>query len=304
MLIALGTLVVTALLITAAFVATQGDVHLTRRDLDTKRAYYAARAGVNTFHYQLTQNPDYWKTCTNDVVSSPATVPGSSTGVRFTYQPVYNQGYTAATCPANPIAALIDKTSGLFRMKFTGYSGSGIARVSRTLVATFRKDSPLDYLWYTVYETKDPITDSVNCSPAKWNRQNPKSTCQIVWANDGMAGPMYTQDQYLIGSGASPTFGRDKNDDIKSLGSTVCSGSCGGAKILGNPIAPASLIPLPTDSTTLAADASLHGELYAGTTNVALAGTTAIVTSATERRREPRARRTHRSISRRNRLST
>ena len=41
--------------------------------------------------------------------------------------------------------------------------------------------------------------------------------CNIVWVSaDVMNGPAYTDDQYLVNTGASPTFGRYSNDKIES----------------------------------------------------------------------------------------
>src|SRR5690242_5138968 len=268
MIIAMGVMLVTSLLVAAVLVAVAGDTNTTRHDLDSKRAYSAARAGLNAFLYSLDQNPNYWSTCTNDVAAITP-VPGASTPVSYSFQPIYNSGYSATNCPTNAVAALIDPLTGSLRVKFTGYSGA-TPQVSRTVVAAFRKRSPLDFLWYTVYETQDPVTNS---SCGQWYRQGAASSCAIVWANDVMNGPMYTQDQLKIGSGATPTFGRTKQDLIESEGPTLCTGSCGSANVKGTPIAPvptSDQVAFPTSNAQLATDATNHGQVYKGTTNVYL----------------------------------
>jgi len=268
MIVALGVMLVTSLLVAAVLVAVAGDTNTTRHDLDSKRAYSAARAGLNAFLYNLDQNPNYWGTCTNDV-SGVTSVPGASTPVSYSFQPIYNSGYSATNCPTNAVAALIDPLTGSLRVKFTGYSGT-TPQVSRTVVAAFRKRSPLDFLWYTVYETQDPVTNSA-CG--EWYRQGADSSCAIVWANDVMNGPMYTQDQLKIGSGATPTFGRSKQDLIESEGPTLCTGSCGSANMKGTPIAPvptSDQVAFPTSNAQLATDAQNHGQVYKGTTNITL----------------------------------
>ena len=58
MLIALGVMTVVMLLVAAAFVAANGDIHNSQHDLDGKRAYYAARAGINTFLAKLNQDTE------------------------------------------------------------------------------------------------------------------------------------------------------------------------------------------------------------------------------------------------------
>ena len=109
---------------------------------------------------------------------------------------------------------MIDFTSGSFRMKFTGTAGN--PAVTRTIVASFRRDTPLDYLWYSVYETLDPNTYD---NPANYQdcaaflRDGRPSKClNINWiTGDVVNGPMYTQDQYRI-CGA-PVFGRAGSED-------------------------------------------------------------------------------------------
>ena len=57
MVLALMVLTVSSLLIAAAFVAAQGDVRNTQHDLDGKRAYSAARAGLADFLSSSTRTP-------------------------------------------------------------------------------------------------------------------------------------------------------------------------------------------------------------------------------------------------------
>ncbi|MGH2981443.1 MAG: hypothetical protein ACRDKV_05325, partial [Solirubrobacterales bacterium] len=209
--IALGVMLVSSLLVAAAYSAVQGDTRLTQRDLDAKRAYYAARAGVNKFLYDLNQNPNHWQSCPKQLTKTPI-APGSDQ--KYTYETVPANG-TAACVPSppwygDPIRTLIDADTGTFRMKFIGYSGN--PEVSRGLIASFRKDTPLDYLWFTVYETLDPNTynvpaDYADC--AAWHRTpRPDDCSDIVWVSgDDVNGPAYTQDQYMINGGDSPVFG-------------------------------------------------------------------------------------------------
>ena len=63
MLLALFVLMVTTLLLGAAYVAVTNDTQLSRNDLDQKRAYAAAQAGISQYIYQLNQNPNYWEQC-------------------------------------------------------------------------------------------------------------------------------------------------------------------------------------------------------------------------------------------------
>jgi hypothetical protein len=288
MLLALGVLSVTSLLIAGTFIAVDGDAHLAQHDLDGKRAYLAARAGLNEFLYQLNQNPNYWLTCGNDIQATPTAVrPAAVTGEEYTFQPIWNAGYSASNCSTNPIGAMIDPSTGTLRLEFTGYSGvGGPTPVQRGIVAGFRKDSPLDFLWYTIYEAFDTSIGSAYANCNHYARDNIRpAQCDINWVSgDSMHGPMYTQDQYLISpSSSSPTFGRNANDKIESLApgtgaSAICTGNdCRSANIKGTPVWNAKLIAPPTDNSALLTDATNHGQTFNGTTTITVSGTTATV---------------------------
>jgi len=64
MLLALFVLVVTSMIISAAYVAVFSDSQLSRNDVDQARALAAAQAGIQAYNYQLNQNESYWQTCT------------------------------------------------------------------------------------------------------------------------------------------------------------------------------------------------------------------------------------------------
>ncbi|MBV9174539.1 MAG: hypothetical protein JOZ81_31140, partial [Chloroflexi bacterium] len=279
MIIALGVMVVTSLLVAATFVALQGDTHLTQSDLSAKRAYYAAEAGLNAYLYQLNQNPDSWQTCSTDL-QSKTPVPGSSTGAEYSYQPIYNSGYSASNCSSDPISALVDSSTGTLRMEFIGYAGAQ-PQITRGIVASFRKDTPLDYLWYTVYEALDPGIAPAYKDCGQFYRTGKRpGQCNIWWVTgDVMNGPMYTQDQYLISG--SPVFGRNINDRIESTapGSICSGGSCGSAVIKGLAVPGAATIAPPSDNSQLYVNAGSYGAVVSGTTTVQLSGTQATVTS-------------------------
>jgi hypothetical protein len=296
-LIALGVLIVTSLLVAASYAAVQADTPLVQHNIDAKRAYYAARAGVNKFLYELSQNPDYWKGCPR-LDTKTAIAPGSLQ--KYTFHPVPANGYTSCqsgvTPPNDPVTTLIDYDSATFRYQFTGYSGSTTnnSEVSRGLVASFRKDTPLDYLWYTQFETLDPNTYDVpanyaDCA-AYFRTPRPAHCTPIHWiTDDDVNGPMYTADQYLITG--SPDFGRDANDQIESsnpnaptnLNSICTSNNCDAADIYGTKVPNAPLITPPPDNDFLRQDAGKFATCagactpayYTGQTMITLHGTTA-----------------------------
>jgi Tfp pilus assembly protein PilX len=285
MVIVLGVLLVTSLLTAATMVALQGEIHLSSDNLASKRAYAAASAGVQAYLYQLNQNPNYWETCANDTSTESATaVPGASDGEQYSFQPIWANGNTG--CTSNMINALVDNTTGTIRFVFTGYSGTN-PQVTRSIVTSFRMNSPLDFLWYTHFESvDDDISGYSDCGV--FYRQGRSSSCNINWISaDVMNGPSYTDDQYLIDPGADPTFGRSPADKIESSapGTTaadICAGdNCQDAKFVGTPVYNATPIPTPSDNSELLTDAQQYGEVYQGTTTITLSGNTATVVTCT-----------------------
>ncbi len=161
----LGVMLAGMALSVAAFAAARGDVHLSRNDQDQKRAYAAAEAGVQDYFFHLTQDNAYWAKCTDVSPAHPAlnqlgasplktrSVPGSDTSYAIELIPA--NGATACDpgdATGTMIVAAGGPMSGTFSIKSTGFSNG----VKRSVVATFRRRSFLDYLYFTDYETSDP----------------------------------------------------------------------------------------------------------------------------------------------------
>ena len=297
--IALGVLVVTSLLAAAAYAAVQADAPLAQRDLSGKRAYYAARAGLNEFLYELNQNPKLWETCPQQPTKTPI-APSSVTGPAgsteyYTYKYVPANGYadcTPADQNGDPISELIDADTQTFQMLFTGYAGS--PEVSRGLIASFRKDTPLDYLWFTIYETLDPATyptpwgayDYSKCNT--WERDGRPSYCRdINWiTDDHLNGPAYTADQYLING--QPYFGRPNSkdkiesanpNDPNNLDSICFNNNCTNGVFEGKKAPNAPVISPPSTNIQLLTDADKYGAVYTGVTKVSLSNNQMTVTN-------------------------
>ena len=66
---AIAVLMLTSLLVSAAFVAAQSDIHSTQYDLNQKLAFSAAKGGVNEFTHHLNQDPNYWAKCKSQGVA-------------------------------------------------------------------------------------------------------------------------------------------------------------------------------------------------------------------------------------------
>jgi len=173
MIAVLGLMLAGMALTVAAYAAANGDVHLSRNDEDQKRAYAAAEAGVQDYFFHLTQDNSYWAKCTSPTPAHPALnqygasplrtrpVPGSN--AYYAIELIPANGYTQCD-PNNATASMIvsgsGPMSGTFSIRSDGFSNG----VERKIVATFRRRSFLDYLYFTDMETTDPAWYALNTS--------------------------------------------------------------------------------------------------------------------------------------------
>jgi Tfp pilus assembly protein PilX len=305
MLLALFVLVITTLILSGAYLAVLSDTHLSRNDLDQKRAYAGAQAGIQAYNYQLNQNENYWQTCTPlGTASSPITVPGSTDqgGGSESY---YVTPLPASTAPAsdpncdssNALATMIEGSSGAgsasgsFRIQSVGTSGN----VSRTIVAQYKPPSFLNYVYYTDYETLDP---SVTGDPASCEVHYPNRGSQcggnsapygsIDFINgDTINGPLHTEDTLAICG--NPVFGRPgAGDAIEAAAATGapngwyqdgCSGTPTFNTATGKVNTAATSITPPSTNTSLLSVAQSGGYVYTGATTIVLTNNTMSVTS-------------------------
>lgn len=297
MIITIGVLLVSGLLMTAAFVAAEGDIHLTHNDTSAKKAYYAAQAGISDYAFHLNADFNYWTYCTGGAAASnkalnqagpnPANkvpVPGSSEE-EYAIQllPASTAPVGDQKCdPASPVSTMIQSTGangGTFRIESTGYSG----KEKRTLLATFAHTSFLNFLYYTQYETLDPATyepSRPECEAFHAEREEKKLPCSnIQFINaDVVNGPMHTEDEASICS--TPTFGRGPEDRIEfQRGSTSGGGECSNSAIYKGTLIPPEEVPQiepPPSNASLKATAQTK---YEGKTIIVLTGETMTVTN-------------------------
>jgi Tfp pilus assembly protein PilX len=187
MITVMGVMLVGGLLVAAAFAASNGDISIARDDQDRRAAYAAAEAGLNVYTYHLNQDNGYWARCTNvpppnATESSAINQPWDGTGAdprswrtlsgttaQWTTELLPTNGYT--TCQESQAqASMIDQTTGAFRIRTTGKVG----RVKRSIVATFRRRSFIDYIYFTDFETSDPVTTA---TPARSRGPAPTAPC-------------------------------------------------------------------------------------------------------------------------------
>ena len=179
-----GTMLVVMLASVAALAAADGDHGLARDDIDRKRAYAAAEAGLADYVQDLNADNAYWTKCTN--VPSPNAVnqrwsgTGVDTRTRWRSVPAAanepqtnNVQYAIELLPANGQAAcseanaagtMLDSATGTFKIRSTGRvrqpdtvcTAAPPCYEKRSLVAQFRRRGFLDYIYFTDFETSDP----------------------------------------------------------------------------------------------------------------------------------------------------
>lgn len=171
-------LFVVGLLSVAAIAAANGDIRFSRYDQDDKQAVAAAEAGINDYFAHLQQDPDYWTRCAGeDSINKPlpantavnqaftGTPPATrrwrdvpDSGSRYSIELIPAPGQT--TCDVNNATATMLGSGGNLRVRATGnVKGSNNYKA---VVATFRRTSFLDYIYFTDLENQDPTYLTLN----------------------------------------------------------------------------------------------------------------------------------------------
>lgn len=239
----MGTALMVALSLVAV-AAVSGDIHLSGNDLNHRRAYEAAKAGINDYVFHLHKETDYWSHCTevkpeNNAVNLQGSttkrreVPGH-TGGKYAIELLPASGQTQYTqcSTTNPSASMLEPSGllkGTFRIRSTGFAGD--SKVS--IVATFKPATFLDYVYFTQRETSDPVTygfpnpstalegaySQCGKTTAEGRYLAPIPTtseyCDTISfvEGDNIAGPMHTNDAFAICK--NPTLGRGPADPIE-----------------------------------------------------------------------------------------
>lgn len=245
MIVTLGVMLVSSLLMVAAFTAANGDIHLTQTDTAGKRAYYAAQAGISNYAYHLAQDSNYLTYCTTPTPENPALnprykkstyiplksseltnraeVPGSQGQEKYAIQllpaetsPPGSPGEKEECNKNNVVGSMIEQkgeAAGTFRLQSTGFAEGR----ERTIVATFRNLNFVSFVWYSVYETGDSVlypAPQPNC--ARYFGERPGICTEFdnyFIEGESVNGPMHTEDHVRICG--KPTFGRNPNDRIE-----------------------------------------------------------------------------------------
>jgi Tfp pilus assembly protein PilX len=311
--VAVGAMFLISILTAAALAATNGDLHLTRNDLDHRRAYAAAQAGIGDYAFHLSADTGYWAKCTSVPTPNAVNQQGSTANRRsvagsadesyaIELLPATGQSTCSTTNPATTMLEPTGQNAGSFRIRSTGYSGN--EEVS--IVATLKRASFLDYVYFTQLETSDPVTygDSqtiaganVQCTKTlqqgRMNATIPNSGgryCDVISFINGeqIKGPLHTNDALVVCG--TPVFGRTLADSIEvssppqgwySTGSVPHSGSsCNGSpSFVGTFFTNAPVLTPPPTNGQLATLAQDDGYKYTGQTSITLSGTNLTITN-------------------------
>ncbi len=291
-----------------AMSAVNGDLAPAREDQDRKIAWEAAQAAVEWYAFQLTRDPAYWTRCTTVpevAAGKPAPVNAAwdgagadprvwrgleGTAARYTIELLPADGQAACSTTA-PQASMLQQ--GTLRIRATGESRGK----RRSLIGTFKRRGFLDFLYFTDFETLDPVTyDVYGSGYSTWAQ----SACRKYWrdgrgtasrygtrcteiqfpSGDTIAGPMHTNDELLVCG--SPTLGR-AGDRIEMSaadpGYRVASGCTDAPNFVGKRTAPATSLSMPPSNTGLRNLAAADYR-FTGRTAITLNGTTMSVANA------------------------
>ena len=297
--------------------AVQGDISLTSRDETNKQAYEAARTGIENYSFHLYSDPLYWSKCTSVPEPNAVNQQGSTTKrlavpgePKATYAiellPATGQSSCKTTAPTESMIESSGEFTGSFRIRSTGYFGGSTAKI----VATFKRPSFLDYVYFTQLETSDPVTYGYpNPSEAltgaysqceltyeQGRYENPipgtghkngKGQTEYEYCNkisfvtgDKINGPMHTNDAMAICG--SPVFGRKAQGDLIEIGAkspgwySTCNGSepeFAGTRVTSAPIL------VPPESNSKLKTLAETGYSFKGQIHVCLEGANMKVSS-------------------------
>ncbi len=218
------SMMVLGLFAVGAWGAANNDLKVGRGDQDRKRAYEAAQAGVEWYSYQLQRDPTYWTKCATIPADANGPAPVSLEGASGspTWRRVIDADGASQTLEQFRVEILKVKTStgttvqcntanpdttaledGSLRIRVTGRANGRY----RSIIATYRRTGFLSFIYFTQWETQDPIISGAsNCDRPRSTRGSGCVTIQFQNA-DKIKGPMHTNDESVVTCG-SPTFGR------------------------------------------------------------------------------------------------
>jgi hypothetical protein len=297
--LALITVVIAAtvllLLATTLVASAYSSSNISRHDQDWNAALAAAEGGIDDFIFRINENSNYWvynasnpppATDPNAAFTGWVDVAGGSTNAQFHY--------------STDVSTL--NTDGRIKITSTGRVNDS----ERTVFATLRRRSFLDFLYFTDFETRDPA----QYSGTPFSQSVAQQRCAFHWYGssgsrrdvdnrtdyagdsdssnaycieisfitaDSINGPLHTNDAFLVCG--SPNFNGDTSTSWDGFsgggtGTRYRQGGCSGTPDFANPGDPALEPPLsmPPSNSAIRAEtnAGRGGCLYTGPTRIRL----------------------------------
>jgi type II secretory pathway pseudopilin PulG len=309
MIAVIGAISLVSMLAAATLAATNGDVNLVQRDVDYRRANAAAEAGIANYSFHLNSDNSYWSRCTsvpepnavNQQGASPLkkrTVPGS-TDASYAIELLPSSSFAEGKCnSAKPLESMLEQSgpnTGSFRIRSRGYAGNAKA----SIVATYKRASFLDYIYFTQYETSDPVTygnqtwsSNAYAQCSKFRREGRESQAipgsggefcnKIVFVSgDKVKGPLHTNDDLAICG--TPEFGRSAADVIEVGASSPgwiaggCSSPSGASPVFTGPLVTTAPVLKPPETNGKLEGIAGSSYTYSCLTRIELNGTTMTV---------------------------
>ena len=213
-----------SLIVTVSFTVARRSIGVASLEVDTQGALAAADAGIDDYMFRLNNIDEYWQYSAanpppeENLALSPATclteladadtiadlpscsfrdIPGGEGEGQFAYYP--------------DTARLADE--GVIELTSIGVVGDRY----RAVEVSMKLQSFLDFLYFTNFETLDPIAygsaasiawAEANCSVRRWESERPGGCVEIYWAlADSVNGPFHTNDRWRING--NPTWEGD-----------------------------------------------------------------------------------------------
>jgi Tfp pilus assembly protein PilX len=282
---------VIGLLALGAWSAARGDITISRDDQDRKRAYEAAKAGVEWYAFQLDRDPSYWTQC----ASVPAVAPGvpapvnlewsgtgtdprvwrtlGTAGERYTIEILGRRnaaGQLASQCSTTNASgtALQDN---VLRIRVTGRARNR----TRSIVATFKRRGFVDYVYFTHSEAQDPLIGGGTSAVCSSQRINRGTSCTEIsfGGSDEVKGPLHTNDSSVRVISSSVRFGRPgRNDVFEVAGPSPGWVGSAAPQFEGPRVTPAPTLTPPPGNGLLKTLATPGGWVYTGQTCLVLRG--------------------------------
>lgn len=275
---------------------TVRDAGASKRDQNWAAALAAAQAGIDDYQSRLnltdgayfqynTASPDSDNPAMGQALGKPswASVPqvgGGTARAGFHYD-VDTSTYTGTGGVA---------PNGIITVTSTGRVGTK----TRTLQAQVRRSGFLDYVYFTDYETEDPLDyatqslrDYANSYCANTYYPGRGSQCtDIQFANDTVNGPLHSNDAILICNNArfqDAVTTMYKGSAGRNFRTDVCSSTSGTSFVRSGDPRTVAKVTMPSTNSSLkaqtAATASPRGCLFTGPTKVVIDETQVLVTS-------------------------